>query len=162
MSFLGEKKHPATVFSQILQAIWLLLNLYKLIIVCALKCFGLIRFFFSFLCPQSNTLGRIAFSKIMVDLFIWFSQRHFINSKTKDIKFLISKKFKLTIMAIGGDWKPSGQLIYQNNLLPSPGNMKTKKISERCVISRLLIQTQVLSHALSSVSLFFFFFFLFF
>ena len=51
MSFLGEKKHPATVFFKILQAIWLLLNLYKLIIVCALKCFGLIRFFFLFFLP---------------------------------------------------------------------------------------------------------------
>ena len=69
MRFLAEKKHPATIFAQIVQAIWLLFKALQNKRL-RIKMFRSVSNLLGLFGPRSKTLGRIVFSKIMVDPYI--------------------------------------------------------------------------------------------
>ena len=69
MRFLAEKKHPATIFAQIVQAIWLLFKALQNKRL-RIKMFRSVSNLLGFFGPRSKTLGRIVFSIIMVDPYI--------------------------------------------------------------------------------------------
>ena len=70
MRFLAEKKHPATIFAQIVQAIWLLFKALQINFRLRIKMFRSVSNLLGLFGPRSKTLGRIVFSKIMVDPYI--------------------------------------------------------------------------------------------